>query len=165
MNYKDPLTERIIKLFTDNKLPVKTYHRGPIFFAPAKNELPFLAVINTTEGMSRRGTRQTETTFAFALRLITDFTTGIDKRWDVSPGYMRLKELIAARDSDYGLKTPTIFNILDSNKRLEETANLYILNDILANYTNPLAPLPGDIYTTEATVTFSLNLEATSGDA
>lgn len=165
MSYIDPISIRIRDLLENGMGDaIKEFVYGEPTRAPSKGDLPLIAIINTTERLSRTGTRRTMAEFQMTLKVMTDFTGEIDD-WDIKGSYMKLKELIGARNDDYGLEDQTVLGILDANKRLDPDKNLYIRNDIEAVYNNPFNPLEQGGYAVSANVTFGLYLEATSGDA
>ena len=163
----DPIIQRIITLLEKNGPPElrQKYVYGRIYYDPNRKDLPLVSIGNGRERLGRRKTRGSEHDIELAVSVITAWTHDLSRGWNVEKGFATLKQLVGARQADYNFTDTCIMGVLDANKRLEADKNLYILNDIEADYRDRPNIRGRNVYTVEATVSFTVRLEATSKDA
>lgn len=159
--YRDPILKAIIDMLeADGPAELVGHYVYGDTLAPAKSDLPVVAVARDGTRIVSDGTMQDRHITSIVLSLIVDWTDDLNTSFDLSRGTNKLYDLVEARDENRQLKTGTLGYALRKNQKL--AANLFIsVNDdgLNIDYGMGVEKRGPNIFSVEGIIRF--NVEAT----
>lgn len=146
-------------LETDGPVKLQGHYVQGDVLAPNRSELPVVSVAREGTIVQSDGSMQDRHVTSIVMAVIYNWTTDLDKSFDLVRGTTGLYELMEERNPDYSAKVGTLVHAIRKNQKLDDNLFISIRDDGLrVDYGIGWEKRGSNIFSVEGILRFNLEL-------